>query len=314
MSKILITGATGFVGNALYKNLRLKKYTIHVSVRSNQQKITEGVTSFNVGEICSETNWKDALKGVDCIIHCAARAHVMREKKTNILKNYRKINVEGTRSLAKQAVAFGVKRFIFLSSVKVNGEKTRESFRFKHNDLSRPEDAYAISKWEAEQVLLDESKKSGLEVVIIRAPLVYGYKAKGNLKRLIKLVRSGIPLPFSLVSNKRSLIGLDNLINVIIRCIDHPEAAGKTFLVSDSEDLSTPDLLTHISSAMGYSSRLFPVPISLLKFVSRVIGRKSEMDRLLESLQIDNSYTCEVLNWAPTVSVAEGIRRMVRGK
>ena len=185
--------------------------------------------------------------------------------------------------------------------------------RDRYNDIARPEDAYAISKWEAEKILLDEYKKSGLEVVIIRAPLVYGQKVKGNLDRLIKLVRSGIPLPFSLVKNKRSLIGLDNLIDVIIRCIDHSEAAGKTFLVSDSEDLSTSDLINHISSAMGHSSRLFPVPISLLKFASQAVGRKSDIDRLLESLQIDSSYACEVLNWTPTVSVAEGIRRMVQG-
>ena len=255
--------------------------------------------------------WIDVLDGVNCVIHCAAKTHLLKDLKKNSLFAFRKVNVEGTINLAKQAAACGVKRLIFLSSIKVNGEKTVESSMFKHNDISKPEDAYGISKWEAERGLWEISKQTGLEVVIIRAPLVYGRGVKGNLKRLIKLIKSGTPLPFSLVKNKRSLIGIDNLVDIITRCIDHPNAAGKTFLVCDGEDLSTPDLLHFIASAMGRSARMFPLPISLLKLFGFAIGKSSEINRLTNSLQVDISFTRKILNWSPPLTVQEGIRRIM---
>ena len=185
---------------------------------------------------------------------------------------------------------------------------------FLQSDEINPIENYAISKYEAEQALLQISDKTAIETIIIRSPLVYGPSAPGNLARLIKLVSSNIPLPFSRINNKRSMVGIDNLVDLLIRCIDHPNSAGKTFLISDGEDLSTPDLINHIASSMGHKAYLFPVPMFLLKFVSRILGKQREIDRLVGSLKIDSNYTRETLNWMPPVSVTEGIRRMVQDK
>lgn len=312
ISKLLITGGTGFIGQALYKRLKFSKYLINISTRKNDLILPKekNTVIFNTGEINHKTEWFDALTGVDCIIHCAGRAHITKELKKNPIDIYRNINVEGTINLAKQAVTCGVKRLIFLSSIKVNGEKTYTSSSYKFNDSPYPEDAYGISKWEAEQGLLEVSRTTGLEVVIVRPTLVYGYGVKGNLARLIKLIDFGLPLPFGLVNNKRSLIGIDNLVEVLCCCIESSEAKGKTFLVSDGEDLSTPDLINHIASAMGRSVYLFPFPVSFLKFFGSLVGKKNEIDRLTGSLQVDIKYTREILNWKPSVSVNEGVKRM----
>lgn len=313
MSKLLVTGGSGFIGKAVCENLK-KNYKINITSRQDISTNLNGVKVYNINKIDINTNWFKALNAVSCVIHCAAKTHVMNNIKQNSLSSFRKINVEGTLNLAKQAAACGVKRFIFLSSIKVNGERTEKLKKFKYNDIPKPEDFYGISKWEAEQGLLKISKETGLEVVIIRAPLVYGPGVKGNLKRLIKLVQSRIPLPFSLIKNQRSLIGIDNLVDMIIRCIDDNRASGNTFLVSDEKNLSTSDLLRLIASSMGLSVRLFPLPLSLLKFFGFLLGRKAEINRLIGSLQIDINYTKQTLNWKPTISVEEGIRRMVQGK
>jgi UDP-glucose 4-epimerase len=313
MTKILITGATGFVGRALFENLKLKKkYLIHLSTRTNQEKLFEGKKTFNVGEIDSNTNWNDALDGVDCIVHCAARAHTTEKKQTDSLNAYRRINVDGTRNLAKQAAGGGIKRFIFLSSIKVNGDGTIASKSFKYNHISQPEDAYGISKWEAEQALLEISKQTGLEVVIIRPPLVYGEGVKRNFLRLLDLVYKQIPLPFAKINNLRSFIGLDNLIDLIICCIDHPKAGGKTFLVSDGEDLSTPDLIIKLSKFMDKSPRLFQVPQYIIQLIGHLVGKSSEIKRLFGSLRVDNSYTREILEWKPVLSLDESLAKTVR--
>ena len=253
------------------------------------------------------------LSGVTCVLHCAARAHVTRETQGDPLATYRLMNTAATRRLASLAVQAGAKRFLFLSSIGVNGVFTSASQRFNRCDEPNPLEGYAISKWEAEQALWEISAKSGLEVVVVRPPLVYGPGVKGNLARLLKLARLGLPLPLGAVQNKRSLVGLDNLVDLLIRCVDHPAAAGQTFLVSDGEDLSTPDLLRHMAAAMGRSARLFPVPVSLLRLAGSALGKRGEIDRLVGSLQIDSSHTRQVLGWTPPVSVEEGIRRMVQG-
>jgi nucleoside-diphosphate-sugar epimerase len=313
MTKILITGATGFVGRALFKNLKSKKkYLAHLTARTNQEELFEGGKAFNIGEIDSNTNWNDALDRVDCIVHCAARAHTTENKQTDSLNAYRRINVDGTRNLAKQAVAIGIKRLIFLSSIKVHGEETIASKSFKYNDISQPEDAYGISKWEAEQALLEIFKQTGLEVVIIRPPLVYGEGVKGNFLRLLDIVYKQIPLPFAKINNLRSFIGLDNLIDLIICCFDHPKAGGKTFLISDGEDISTSDLIRKLSKFMDKSPRLFQAPQSIIKLIGCLFGKSLEVKRLFGSLQADNSYTREVLGWSPVYTLHEGLEKTVR--
>ena len=323
MKKILITGASGFIGRFLCKTLSTSGRSFRGAVRSiDSFSIDTKANYVSIGDINSKTNWKHALVNIDCIIHCAGRSNVMNEKKKNNLEIYRSINVHGTKQLAEQAAKAGVKRLIFLSSVKVIGEDSdnrygdispnkQKKYIFTPNDVPNPEDLYSVSKFEAETILWETAAITGLEVVVLRIPLVYGYGVKGNLMRLMKLINSGIPLPFSLIDNKRSLIGIDNLVDLLICCIDHPNAKEKTFLASDGEDLSTPELIKLIASSMGKKANLFPFPISMLKFLGSVFGKREEINRLVGSLRIDNSYTKEILNWIPPVSVEEGIKRMV---
>jgi len=328
-SLVAVTGATGFVGNASVLELATRGFNVRAVVRTvnnSSSPAVNNMTHIAVGDIDSHTDWSAALAGADCVIHCAARTHVMYETEADVLVVYRSVNVEGTRRLAEQAVAAGVRRLVLLSSLKVNGETTDglplpfgSHWALGSSDVgggyngAAPEDPYGISKWEAERALWEVSARTGLEVVVVRPPLIYGPGVKGNLARLLKLVRSGVPLPLGAVQNKRSLIGLDNLVDLLIRCVDHPAAAGQTFLVSDGEDLSTPDLLRHMAAAMGRSARLFPVPVSLLRVAGSALGKRAEIDRLVGSLQVDSSYTRQVLGWAPPVNVQEGIRRMVQG-
>ena len=312
---IAVTGAAGVIGSNLVKTLVPEICVRAITRREyivSSQALGNG-TTWPVGHINSSTDWLTALAGIDCVIHCAARAHVINETEPDPLAAYRAVNVEGTRRLAEQAVVAGVKRLIFVSSIGVLGIHTNRRGLFSSSDTPSPVDDYATSKWEAEQALWEVSAKTGLEVVVVRPPLVYGPGVKGNLARLLKLVRSGVPLPLGAVQNQRSLIGLDNLVDLLIRCVDHPAAAGQTFLVSDGEDLSTPDLLRHMAAAMGRSARLVPVPVPLLRLAGSALGKRAEIDRLVGSLQIDSSHTRQVLGWTPPVSVEEGIRRMVQG-
>ena len=302
MKKICITGANGFIGKTLYKSLKAPDNHIRGFVRAmdldNNSLETEHIS---VGDISSKTNWKDHLKGFDYIIHCAGLTHQMSSIKD--INVYNLVNIDGTKRLAEQAIKAGIKRLVFLSSVKVNGESTYQitKQKFSHKDKSNPKSFYARSKLEAEKALLEISSRTGLEVVVVRLPLVYGYGAKGNLARLIKLVRLGIPLPLSLVKNQRSMIGIDNLIDLLIRCIDYQEASGKT-------------LIKLIASSMGRRANLFSLPIFVLKFLGSIFGKSEEINRLVGSLRIDKNYIKEILNWTPPISVEEGIRRMVQGK
>lgn len=325
MVKILVTGANGFIGHYLCKKL-IKKYSyVNGTVRnlSNITKISN-VKYFSVGEINSKINWRDLLKNIDCIIYCAGKAHMTNKNDLIEQDIFSSANIGGIESLAYQAATTGVKKFIFLSSIKVNGESTytpnlnnndiNKSKFFTHLDKPLPKDLYGLSKFKAETILREISKKTGLNISILRLPLVYGEGVKGNLKRLVKLVRFGIPLPFGLINNKRSMISLDNLSDLIIRCIEHPAANGKTFLVSDGKDLSTPELINLIAASMGKSSRLFPIPVFVLKYIATVLNRSEEMNKIINSLRIDTSFTQETLNWIPTASISEGIRKMVQSK
>ena len=314
MKKTLVTGATGFVGKALSARLLdCANGGLRIAVRDDVKTgvLAAGCESVPVGDVGPQTYWDTALDGVDAVVHLAARVHVMDDKAVDPLAEFRRVNAAGTLHLARQAARARVRRLVYLSSIKVNGEATELGRKFTAADPSAPLDPYGISKIEAEQGLVAVAAETGLEVVIIRPPLVYGPGVKANFLRLIKAVQKGLPLPLGLVRNKRSLVAIDNLVDLIVTCIDHPAAAGQTFLVSDGEDLSTPELVRKLARAMGKKARLLPVPPVLLRIGGRMIGKGGEVERLIGSLQVDISHTCETLGWHPPVSVDEGIRRCV---
>jgi nucleoside-diphosphate-sugar epimerase len=305
---ILVTGASGFVGQALKTKLaKVGRFETVGAVRlANQARHASYVA---IGNLDVSANWEQALEGRDVVIHTAARVHIMKDEVPDPLAEYRKVNVDGTLNLARQASEAGVRRFIVISSIKVNGERTPLNQPFTAANTAAPEDAYGISKMEAELGLQALAAESGMEVVIIRPPLVYGPGVKGNFASMIKLVGKGLPLPLGAVHNKRSLVALDNLVDLIITCIDHPGAANQTFLVSDGEDISTTKLLQGVAQAMGKPSRLIPVPASVLQFTATLLGKKAVAQRVLGSLQVDISHTQKCLNWTPPLTVKQGLQR-----
>lgn len=311
--KISITGITGFVGRALLSELDRRQYeTVGVarSISSVEQENRQKSNTKFVGEINSKTDWSDVLDGTDCVIHCAARAHVMNERESDSLAAYCSVNVYGTERLAEAAAAAGVRRFIYLSSIKVNGEETSMHDGFSAYDNPAPQDPYGLSKWEAELALRKIADRTGLEVVIVRPPLVYGPGVKGNLLRLLGLIHRGVPLPVASIQNSRSMIGLDNLVDLLIHCIHHPEAPGSTFLVSDEQDLSTPDLCRKMSEYLGRPNRLMPIPVSLLRAAGRILSKQGEVERLTGSLRVDGSVARDILNWKPPVTLDDGLQKM----
>jgi len=310
--KLLVTGSTGFVGGALLRKLSTdSKFNTTAAFRKKISERFESITYIQVGDLGSDSNWKESLKGVVTVIHTAARVHVMNEKFSDPLFEYRKVNVDGTLSLARQAASSGVRRFIFISSIKVNGEQTEAGHPFTADNIPEPSDPYAISKYEAEIGLNRLANETGMEIVIIRPPLVYGPGVKGNFQSMIKMIEKRVPLPLGAIYNKRSLVGLDNLLDLIVTCIDHPAAANQVFLAGDGEDLSTTELLRWLGMALGKPARLIPLPESLLTFLASCMGKKSVIQRLCGSLQVDISKEWEVLGWVPPITVAEGIRRAV---
>lgn len=264
-----------------------------------------------VSSIDSKTNWSGAFEGIDCVVHCAARVHQMKESQTDALEAYREVNTRGTLNLARQAANAGVKRFLFISSIKVNGEFTEPSQPFIPDLTHVPDDLYGLSKYEAEVQLQQLAKETGLEVVIIRPPLVYGPGVKANFLSMMRWVEKGIPLPLGAIDNRRSLVYLDNLVDFMLTCCIHPKAACDTFLVSDGEDVSTTQLLNAVASGMSKSPRLLPIPMSFIDFSAKLIGKPQLSQRLCGNLQVDSSKTKVLLGWSAPISFEEGIQRTV---
>jgi nucleoside-diphosphate-sugar epimerase len=309
--KILVTGASGFVGMALIRNLCEKDCFEIIAALYQQTPVLPGdVGVVRITGLSSATNWSTVLAEVGTVVHLAARVHIMNDVSMNPLDEFRNINVAGTLNLARQAAEAGVKRFVFLSSIKVNGESTHKGRPFRENDKPAPQDPYGISKYEAEDGLRRLAEETGMEVVIIRPPLVYGPGVKANFQNMIRWVGRGIPLPLGAVDNKRSFIALDNLVDFIVTCVVQPKAANQIFLVSDGEDLSTPELLQRIASALGKPIRLVPVPTSLLRLAAGLLGKKAIAQRLCGSLQVDISKAQDLLDWTPPLSVDEGLRQL----
>ena len=306
---VLITGASGFVGGALAQYLR-QFYSVRALVRrSHSSSSIEYISGFDLSR---EIDLGDAFAGVEVVVHCAARVHVMNETALDPLEEFRQINVLGTINLATQAAQSGVKRFIYLSSVKVNGESTKIGKPFRPEDAPNPSDPYGISKFEAELALKDLAVKMGMELVIIRLPLVYGHGVKANFAALIRLVSLGVPLPFGLANqNRRSFVAMDNLLSFIKVCIGHPKAANQTFLISDGQDLSTASLLKEIGLASNKSIQLIPIPISLMKSFLKIVGKATVAERLFGNLQVDISKCYELLEWTPPVKVHQALKQAI---
>ncbi|MDY0046330.1 MAG: SDR family oxidoreductase [Thauera propionica] len=306
----LVTGGTGFIGSAVLERLKRDGISARGSVRNHKPPLG----CFSTPALEAVTDWRPLLNGCDTIIHTAARVHVMQDAASDPLAAYREVNVLATLQLARQAVEIGVKRFVYLSSAKVNGESTLPGRPFRADDAPAPQDAYGISKAEAETALRQLATITGLEVVIIRPPLVYGPGVKANFLRLMQCLRRGLPLPLGAVTrNRRSLVALDNLVDLIVTSTTHRAAANQVLLASDGEDLSTAALIRRLAKAMGVSAHLFPVPVWALAAGARLFGKAAVVARLCDSLQVDSSGTCALLDWHPPITVDEGLRRTARG-
>ena len=312
---ILLTGVTGFVGNAVLQRLVAEDTfgRVAVALRRSGAHWPERVLPYVIGDQTPSTDWTAALQGVSSVIHCAARVHVMTDAATDPLEEFRRVNVHGTLNLARQASVAGVRRFVFISSIKVNGESTQTGFPFKADDAPAPEDAYGISKFEAENGLRELAVQSGMEVVIIRPPLVYGAGVKANFATMMRWLRRGVPMPFGAIQNARSLVALGNLVDLIVTCVRHPAAANQIFLVSDGEDLSTTQLLRRVALAMNTTAWLLPVPSSVLKLATAALGKPDVARRLFASLQVDIEKTRHVLSWSPPLSLDQGLKQATEG-
>lgn len=303
--KILVTGGTGFVGSRVVPTLQQSGHYVRLARRAGTP--VSAVPSVVVSSLGAQTDWSAALEGVDAVVHLAARVHVMHDHALGA-EEFRRTNTDGTLRLARAAADAGVGRFVFISTIKVNGEATTDR-PFRADDEPRPCDSYAASKLAAEEGLREVA---GLEPVIIRPPLVHGPHAKGNLARLCQLARLGLPVPLAAIENRRDLIGVSNLASLIECCVRHPRAPGQVFLASDGEALSTPQLYRAIAEALDRPARMFGVPTGLLRVLARAVGLGGEIDRLTQSMEIDIRKTRELLGWHPPVPVRVGIAEMVR--
>jgi nucleoside-diphosphate-sugar epimerase len=306
LKKILVTGASGFIGQAISAELVLQGFDVLCAVR--RPFLLDGASILRVRDLEEPSDWSSNLDGVDCIIHTAARVHIMDDTARNPFAEFHKVNVIATLNLAQQAASRGVQRFIFLSSIKVNGEYTELGKPFKADDAPNPQDGYSLSKHQAEQGLFLIAQKTGMEIVVIRPPLVYGLGVKANFASMMHALQRGIPLPFGAIHNKRSFVYIGNLVSLIVRCIDHPAAANQVFLVSDGCDFSTTELLNACATALGVKARLLPVPQSWIEYGASLLGKHKVAQRLCSYLQVDISKTQQYLDWTPPFSHTEGLK------
>jgi nucleoside-diphosphate-sugar epimerase len=307
--RILVTGATGFVGSILCQRLLADSQQVRGTLLESESLLSllEGVEPVVIDPLGPDTPWRHALSGIRTIIHLAARVHVMRETATDPLQEFRKVNLKGTERLARQAAQAGVKRFVFMSTIGVNGDNSGEK-PYTENDIPHPHNPYSVSKYEAEFVLRQISIETGMEVVIIRAPLVYGPGNPGNFLSLLRIASKSMHLPLACISNKRSLIYVENLVDALATCATHPEAAGKTYLVCDGDDVSTPELVRQVAHALGVSPRLLPFPVSLMCLAGKLVGKSGAVNRLTGSLTVDSSKIRQELGWKPLFTMEEGLR------
>ncbi len=305
---MLVTGATGFVGSFLCRRLLDKGHHVRGTLLATESPsaLPFGVEPAPVEPLGPETRWTEALSGIDTVIHLAARVHIMDDPAADPLTEFRKVNTAGTARLAAEAAAAGVRRLVFVSSIKVNGEES--SVPYTERAPLNPTDPYGISKREAEDLLRRIEAETGLEVVVLRPTLVYGPGVKANFRNLMKAVLCGVPLPLASIANRRSLVYVGNLADAVAACAVHPQAGGKTYLISDGDDISTPELVRRLAAALGVPPRLFPVPVFLMRMVGAVAGRRAAIDRLAGSLTVDSSKIHRELNWTPPFSMEEGLR------
>lgn len=306
--RYLVTGASGFVGCSLCSRLVKSGASIRGVFRSAQADPLSDIEQSLIPSIDGQTDWSATLQGVDVVIHLAARVHVMKDTAADPLTEFLKVNLYGTSNLAQQAASAGVKRFVYVSSVKVNGEQTTVNRPFLESDEPDPQDPYGISKWRAEQDLQRIAGETGLEVVIVRPPLVYGPGVKGNFVRLLSAIDRGIPLPLAGANNARSLVYVGNLVDALITCATHPAAAGQTYLVSDGDDVSTAMLVDLIAQSLGRSSRAFRFPPGMLRAAATLLGRAEQMDRLFGSLRVNDEKLRSELAWSPPYTLEQGLR------
>lgn len=307
MTAILVTGANGFIGVSLCHDLVLRAYKVKGATRL-ATVLGGNVENCLVKTLDETTDWSGALQNIEVVVHLAARVHVMRDSSSNPLDEFRRTNVAGTENLARQAALAGVRRLVYVSSIKVNGEEQAGERAYSELDVAAPQDPYGISKWEAEQALHQVAQETGLEVVVVRPPLVYGAGVKGNFIQMMRMVARGIPLPLGIVNNQRDLIYVGNLVDALIICATHPSAAGQTYLVRDGESVSTTELLQRLAHVLDVPARLIPAPASLLRLAGRLSGKSAQIGRLLGSLRVDDAKIRRELGWTPPYSLQQGLR------
>ena len=305
-----VTGANGFLGSALIEELARRNYLVRASSRVGDIELHKNIDLVQSPDLHDNIMWSDLFKGSQYLIHTAARAHIMNDNSKDALDKFRQVNVEGTLNIARQAAQSGVRRFVYISSIKVNGEETQSGAPFTNGSPPNPQDPYGISKWEAEEGLRKISRETGLEIIIIRPPLIYGPGVKGNFHQLMKIIQRGLPLPLASIKNSRSMIGIRNCVDVIIKASTAPKISTNLFLVSDDHNISTPELIRRLANAMGTKASLFPLPVYMLTSGAQLLGKAHVIQRLTSSLEIDVNETKDCLDWVPPFDIDSELMRL----